>query len=418
MLDFIATLTARLPHALDDPELRASARGLDARVRLACGDAAVDLVFAPDTPTRWCDSTGGVVDVALTAPPAVWEAALTRVPPPRHQSFTALQLANPDATVSGDPLRVAQARPALERLLEVLRLVAGPATSGGSPPQPVARDMGQVIGRYVSLITQEGPCEVFFEAAGSGSPVVFLHTAGADSRQYGALLSDVALARDWKLLAFDCPFHGRSLPPLDWDGGAYRLDGARYASWVTTFLETVVSAPAILVGCSMGAAIALTVAADRPDLLRGVIALEAPLRSSGRRNPYLAHAAVSGGMHNSAYVRGLMSPTSPEAWRRRAAWIYAQGGPGVYTGDLAFYSDEFDGARVAPRIDAGRLPVHLLTGTYDYSATTDDGAALAALIPGSSFHEMPNLGHFPMSEDPDLFRPYFTRALEAIRAAG
>lgn len=417
MLDLVATLTERLPLALDDAELRAAARGLDARIRLACGDAAIDIVFASGAPTRWCEPADGAIDVALTATSTVWEAALAPVPPPRHQSFTALQLANADATVAGDPLRIAQARPALERLLEVLR-PAPCSAAGGPEPAPAARDMGQVIGRYASLATRDGPCEVFYEAAGSGSPVVFLHTAGADSRQYGALLSDVALARDWRLLAFDCPFHGRSLPPLGWDGGAYHLDGARYASWVTAFLESVAAAPAILVGCSMGAAIALTVAAERPDLLRGVVALEAPLLSPGRRNPYLAHAAVSGGTHNGAYVRGLMSPTSPEPWRRRAAWIYAQGGPGVYAGDLAFYSEEFDGTRVAPRIDAGRLPIYLLTGTYDYSATAADGAALAALMPGSVFREMPGLGHFPMSENPDLFRPHFTRALEAIRAAG
>ncbi len=39
-----------------------------------------------------------------------------------------------------------------------------------------------------------------------------------------------------------------------------------------------------------------------------------------------------------------MSPLSPESDRRRAAWIYSQGAPGIYGGDLAFYSDEFDGA--------------------------------------------------------------------------
>lgn len=60
-----------------------------------------------------------------------------------------------------------------------------------------------------------------------------------------------------------------------------------------------------------------------------------------------------------------MSPTSPAAMRRRAGWIYAQGGPGIYAGDLAFYSDEFDGASVGPRIDTDRCPVHLLCGEYD-----------------------------------------------------
>src|SRR3712207_7469655 len=52
----------------------------------------------------------------------------------------------------------------------------------------------------------------------------------------------------------------------------------------------------------------------------------------------------------------------------------SQGAPQIYTGDLAFYSDEFDGAVVAPRIDAAQTPVALLCGTYDYSATPEDGA--------------------------------------------
>lgn len=409
---FRSTMADRLPGALADAELRAAALGLDARVRLICGDDAIDLLFAADRPGRWMPAEGETADVTVHAPPSVWAGVLAPVPPPRHQSFTALQLANPDATVSGDPLRVAQARPALERLFEALRPAGAPGKTAS-----VSRDCGQIVGGYVRLDPGgAAACEVYFEAAGRGTPVVFLHTAGADSRQYGAVLSDVALARRWRLIAFDCPFHGRSLPPLDWDGGAYSLDGRRYAGWVSAFLEAVVGEPAILVGCSMGAAIALTVAARRPDLLRGVIALEAPLRSPGRRNPFLAHAAVSGGLHNSAYVRGLMSPASPEGWRRRAAWIYAQGGPGVYSGDLAFYSDAFDGAQIAPQVDAGRLPVHLLTGTYDYSATVADGAALAALMPGSVFREMPGLGHFPMSEDPDAFRPHLVRVLETMRA--
>lgn len=412
--DFRSTMRARLTRALDDAELRAASRGLAARVRLICGDETLDLLFAQDGAFRWMPAEErSPADVTVAAPPSVWTRILAAVPPPRHQSFTALQLANPEASVAGDPLSVAQARPALERLFEVLRPPVVPEAA-----DPAVRDPGQIVGRYARLrLAGDRAGEVFFEAAGDGPPVVFLHTAGADARQFGALLSDVALAERWRLLAFDCPFHGRSLPPLDWDGGAYSLEGRRYADWVCAFLETVVGGPAILVGCSMGAAMALTVAAERPDLLRGVIALEAPLRSPGRRNPFLAHAAVSGGLHNSAYVRGLMSPTSPEGWRRRAAWIYAQGGPGIYAGDLAFYSDEFDGTQVAPRIDARNLPVRLLTGTYDYSATVADGAALAALMPGSVFAEMPGLGHFPMSENPDLFRPHLVRALEAMRPA-
>lgn len=396
---------ARLATALNDPELLAMARGLEARLRLRCGEAGLDLLAQGGTLTA--GRMAGQADVTLEGDAPLWRAVLAEVPPPRSQSFTALQLANPAASVSGDALRLAQSRPVLERLLELLRAPA-PAAAQAAP------DLSGITGRYVRLDAPDGIHDIFVEEAGRGIPVVLLHTAGADARQYQALLAAAELTRDFRLIAFDCPFHGRSSPPLDWDGGAYALTQARYLGWVSSFLRQVVRQKAILVGCSMGAAITLVAAAECPDLLRGAIALEPPLRSPGRRNPWLAHAAVANGPHNAAYVRGLMSPTSPEAWRRRAAWIYAQGGPGIYTGDLAFYSEEFDGHRIGPRIDTTRVPLWLLTGEYDYSASPEDGAALARLIPGSVFRRMPGLGHFPMTEDPAHFLRHFRAALTAV----
>lgn len=409
-----AIVVRRMDDAIADPEFRAAARGLCVGVALVVEDAVVTLSIGPEA-CRWERGAVGDADIRIVARAEAWARVLGSRPPPRHQSFTALQLVNPDVDIVGDPLRIAQARPALERLLELLR---EPGEAPGVAPgaEAVARSMGQIVGRYAS-IRSHGAAEaldVYWEEAGRGPPVLCLHTAGADARQYGAILADVALAERWRLLAFDLPFHGRSMPPFGWDGGAYRLDQRRYLSWVGSFIETVIREPVVLVGCSMGAAIALVMAAERPELLRGVVALEPPLRSPGRRNPFLAHAAVAGGLHNSAYVRGLMSPTSPEAWRRRAAWIYAQGGPGVYAGDLGFYSDEFDGHAIAAQIDTDRVPVHLLTGEYDYSATVEDGEALSHLISGATFRTMPGLGHFPMSENPDLFRGYLVQALDTF----
>jgi pimeloyl-ACP methyl ester carboxylesterase len=163
---------------------------------------------------------------------------------------------------------------------------------------------------------------------------------------------------------------------------------------------------------------ALVLAAEHPDLLRGIVAVEPPFQSKGRRNPFQHHVAVHGSLHNASYVRGLMSPQSPEGDRRQAAWIYSQGAPGIYGGDLAFYSDEFDGAIVARKIDADKTPVALLSGDYDYSATPADGRKLAALIPGAYFKEMRGLGHFPMCENPDLFRAHLLSALGHILQHG
>lgn len=377
--------------------------GLHARVRLTIGGESVDLVIGDER--AHLEEVSGVPDISIRAGAEAWASIVAPVPPPAFHSFTALQLKNPNVQVTGNPLRIAQSRHALERIFEALRPMATSRTS------PIERSLAIITGRYASLDVEGACADVFYEESGRGLPVVFLHTAGADARQYQAFLADIDLANRWHMFAFDMPAHGRSMPET-LDAFPYRLTQQKYAGTVTAFLRSVVKRPAILIGCSMGAAIALVVAAEAPDLLRAVIALEPPLKSAGRGNPYLAHSLVATGAHNAAYVAGLMSPTTPKAAKRTAEWIYTQAAPSVYPGDLTFYSDEFDGTVVAPKIDTARVPVHLMTGEYDYSATPDDGARLSGLIPGSTFERMDGLGHFPMVEDPDRVRSLLEPAVE------
>lgn len=410
--DAFSWLTGRVLSSAGDAELARLSPGLSAVVAVASAGRRFVFALANGMLTR--DADDARADLELTIPPEVL-ARLTEVPPPpRHQGFTALQIANPDVEMRGDALLLAQARPALERVFE--RALSAPTAA--APARP--RDLGRLAGRYVALKTAEGTFDVFTETAGTEGavPIVFLHTAGADSRQFQAQLADVALCAVHEMHAPDMPFHGRSMPRLDWDGAPYRLDAARYAGWVCAYLQQVVGRPAILAGCSMGAAITLEVAARHPELLAGAIVIEPPFQAKGRINPGQHNVAVHAGLHNGAFVRGLMAPTSPEGYRRRAAWIYSQAAPGVYQADLGFYSLEFDGALTAPRVDAQRLPVALLSGRYDYSATPEDGARLAALMPGANQIVMPELGHFPMTEHPDLFARYLDEALALMTGSG
>ncbi|WP_199523100.1 alpha/beta fold hydrolase [Pararhodobacter sp. CCB-MM2] len=404
--DGLQALTARLLAMSGDAELARLSPGLEVSLAVDCDGARVVIGLASGAVTR-VDADSG--DLTLNVTPEVLARALQTPPPPRHQGFTALQIANPEVSFSGDPMLLAQARAALERLFE------GALAAPTLPATPRPRDLTAVSGRYVRLDTPEGPLELYADRAGSGeTPLVFLHTAGADARQFQAQMSDLGLGQRFAMHAPDMPFHGRSLPPLDWDGAAYVLDADRYAGWVIAYLEQQVGRPALLAGCSMGAAITLEIAARRPDLLQGALAIEPPFKATGRVNRGQNDVAVHAGLHNGAFVRGLMAPTSPESYRRRASWIYAQGGPGVYQADLRFYSLEFDGAVTAPRIDAQALPVVLLCGAYDYSASPEEGARLEALMPGAVRIVMPQLGHFPMTEHPDLFAAPLDEALEIL----
>lgn len=407
MAGTLETLRDRIVASLSRPEVAAAARGLNAKVRLTADEGGFDIVVSNGvlTTERMQDDPS----IAISASDTAWRSALELIPEPGFQSFTAWQLNNPEYTVTGDPLVIAQSRAFLEMMVENLR----PRVP--EPKSKTLRTFAGIDGQYHHVKGPSGSHDaIYAEMAGGGRPMLCLHTAGADSRQYHGLLTDLELRQRWKIIAFDMPFHGRSLPPPDWAGAQYTLDQAIYYDWCVAFLEQVVQRPAILMGCSMGAAIAMVVAAERPDLVCGLIALEAPVWPRGRRNPYLTHVAVHGGMHCAAYVRGLMAPTSPTRDRTTAAFIYAQGAPGVYDGDLVFYSDEFDGEQVARRIDGRQIPVYFLTGRYDYSATIGDARQLAALIEGATMIEMPDLGHFPMVENPERFREYILPVLASI----
>lgn len=407
-MTIVGELLRRLDRVAEDPELLRLAPGLSLRIAWKTGADGLILDFADGIATVVPSPVSLDADVTVSAQEQAWRQALAEPPPPRFHSFTAWQIANPDMDVAGEPLKIAQARPALERVVELM------VGKTGATPSPFERDLSQITGRYHPIDVGSQRYEVYCEHAGEGIPIMFLHTAGADGRQFLSQMSDLGLARQYRMHALDLPFHGRSLPPQDWTGSPYRLTSALYRSWCEAFIEQVVKEPVLLVGCSMGAAMALVMAGERPDLVHGVVALEPPFKSTGRRNPYQNHVAVHGSLHNGAYVRGLMSPTSPIACRRRASWIYSQGGPGIYPGDLFFYSDEFDGAVVAPRIDATKTPIALLSGVYDYSATPADGAKLAALISGARHIVMDGIGHFPMTENPDHFRGFLVQGLSHV----
>ena len=98
-----------------------------------------------------------------------------------------------------------------------------------------------------------------------------------------------------------------------------------------------------------------------------------------------------------------------------------QSGPGVFNGDLHFYTADGDIRDRVAQIDTRRCPLWLLTGEYDYSCTPQDTEFLAGRIAGAHWQIMQGMGHFPMSEDPDRFlaylRPVLAQAAEA-RLAG
>jgi len=272
-----------------------------------------------------------------------------------------------------------------------------------------------IIGRYFTLTLGGRPNRIFFEEAGQGIPLVCLHTAGADSRQYRHLMTDAAITEHFRVIAFDMPWHGKSTPPPGWQDEDYLLTSAAYTEAVMAFCDAVTAEAPVVMGCSMGGRLVLELAATRGDRLRAVIGLEAAdSQQPWYDTDWLNRPDVHGGEICAALVSGLVAPQSPDEPRWETLWSYMQSGPGVFRGDLHFYRQDSDYRERVKAIDTDRCPVYLLTGEYDFSCTPQDTQRTAENISGAEAVTMTALGHFPMSENPDHFRGYILPVLEKI----
>jgi len=269
-----------------------------------------------------------------------------------------------------------------------------------------------IAGRYFELDIDGAAHRIFVEEAGRGIPLLCLHTAGADSRQYRHLLNDAGVTSKYRVVAFDLPYHGRSNPPDKWWLRKYKLKTVDYIAQIRAVWKALELARPVVLGCSMGGAIVLKLAADYQHELRGIVGLETSAYAPGRYNEYLHHPAIHGGELVASYTYGLCAPSSPEANARENWWYYSQSGPGVYAGDVHFYSNDWDGREDLKRIDTKVCKVSLLTGEFDYSCTPEMTRAAASAIPGCRLVIMDGIGHFPMIENYPLFRKYLLPELD------
>ena len=269
-----------------------------------------------------------------------------------------------------------------------------------------------VSGRYLHLEIGGRHHRLYYEEAGQGIPLICLHTAGSDGRQYRGLLNDSAVTADFRIIAFDMPWHGKSSPPEGWQDEEYRLTTPDYTDMIMAVGRALELNQPVVMGCSIGGRVVLNLALEHADELRAVIGLQ----SSGHVDPYydikwLHHSDVHGGEVCAGYVYGLVAPQSPDV-------DYTQSGPGVFKGDLHFYMIDGDIRDKVSGIDTCKCPVYLLTGEYDYSCSPAHTRSTAERIEGAEVTIMDELGHFPMSENPAQFRRYLLPVLQKILASG
>jgi pimeloyl-ACP methyl ester carboxylesterase len=410
---FLAALQAA---ARADAELTAFAANADCRFRLVAGARAAEFALVPGSVLLVTEeSQGSPASFVLEAPTEVWAKFFSFPPPAPYHGIYAMKMRVPEFKVSGSELALAQNMHLVRRVLELGRSVAN-GVQGKRVSAPKAGTKENIRAGYVWIDYEGRPSRIYYEQAGTGHDLLCLHTAGSDSRQFYKLLNDAGLGAEWRMVTFDLPWHGKSLPPEGAPIGAWDLTTERYVAAIEAVIEALGLRRPVLLGSSMAGQICLEMALRWAGRLGGVIACEASERIVGREVPWTRHPQVNESAFVPEWVHGLMAPQSPPARAREVWWEYSQGGYGVFWGDIRFYAREWDARERVGRIDTQKCPVIMLTGEYDYSCTPEISRATAGKIAGAEFEVMRGIGHFPMAENPELFLAYLRPALARLRA--
>ncbi len=406
-----------------DPEFRIASRYWTGKVRFDIGQDAYLLEMQGGQVAGFDRVTGPPddADLRISAPPDEWEKLLQPVPPPFYV------FPNPMITkfvVEGDQEILSAYHPALRRLVEVMRTVQH--GSAGMPPTTVARrstaKYDSAVGRYIYLTIDGVEYRVYYEETGRGIPILLQHTAGSDGRQWRHFLEDADFQQHFRMIAYDLPYHGKSVPPasVPWWTQEYQLTKDRLMKTVVALSHALELDRPIYMGSSIGGHLAGDLALYYPLEFRAVIGLNGSLATPPQPGPdirsRLFHPRIANDAKGSSMV-AITAATAPEAFRRECGWAYSQGAPPVFAGDLYYYMVDHDLRESAEQIDTSKVAVYMLSGEYDRTSLPDGAPELVRRVKGARYLLMPGLGHFPMAEDPDGFKAAITPVLDEIRLA-
>ena len=172
--------------------------------------------------------------------------------------------------VEGDMLAFGR-QPALPRAALRRAASRGACRAAAAVGAPVIEP---VVGRYLRLDLNGRPHRIYFEEAGQGIPLVCLHTAGADGRQYRALLNDAEITARFRVIVFDLPWHGKSSPPPGFEREAYQLTTDLYVDTVMAVCRALGLEKPVVMGCSIGGRAVLHLALRHGDYFRAAIGLQ------------------------------------------------------------------------------------------------------------------------------------------------
>lgn len=242
------------------------------------------------------------------------------------------------------------------------------------------------------------------QGAADGPPVLLIHGAASNSSDMQISLVP-ALSHAYRVISYDRPGLGRSRGrPY----GAGRLAGQAEAA--ARVIAAMLDDRPVVVGHSFGGAVALRLALDYPDKVRGLVLIGAPSHQWPGNIAWYNYASTAP-LIGSVFNRALIPLAGGRAARSGAGsafgpqvappGYYDRADVGLLLRPAAFRanSDDLVGLKAeiieqAPRYEDMDMPVAILHGEADDTVHADLHAErMAEDIPGSRLTLLPGMGH-------------------------
>ncbi|MBV6762114.1 alpha/beta fold hydrolase [Rhodococcus opacus] len=231
---------------------------------------------------------------------------------------------------------------------------------------------------------------------GSGVPIVALHGAGVDHREIEAAIEAVVPGTGYRRIYPDLPGMGLSTA----DGLACNDD---VVSLLGDFIDGLGAGPVMLVGHSYGAYLARGVAAQRPDVVRG-LALLCPVAERSRNVPERSVVRQDADAYDeleralwAGFDEYFVVRTRATARRYRDHVV-----PGSTLVDEDALGRIFARWAVDVGSSAFAGPALIVAGRRDSVAGYADACELAERYPHATLAVLEDAGHALMHERPEL----------------
>lgn len=258
-----------------------------------------------------------------------------------------------------------------------------------------------------------GPGRIAYDVRGQG-PLILCVPGMGDLRSVYRLLAPALAEAGFRVVTMDLRGHGDS------DDGFSAYDDVAAGTDIVALIEHL-GGPALVVGNSMAAGAAVWAAAERPELVDGLVLA----------GPFVRNPSVPAVLR-VAFRLALVKPWGPAIWRT----YYRKAYPGRAPADLAQHQDRIAAAlkrgshwrsfvRTA-RTDHG--PAEQRLATVDTSVLVvmgskdpdwKDAGAEARFVAGALRGELllvPDAGHYPFAEYPEIVTPAVVAFARRVRA--